>query len=121
MTKRGHSNAHVEQAEVHGTVTDAAIIPLEGGATVYTVKELPSLVMRKSEWRTLGDRMNWWRSTDGSGGTIWIEFHDRGGRVAVDELSLTGIHEAMFQCTQMLEELETAKESLDAAEEMETA
>jgi len=118
---RGHSNLHIDEIKRHeNKEIDAAMIPIEGGASLHTVRPLPPLALRKEEWRKIGDRMDWWKSTN-SGGTLWVEFHDRGGRVAVQDLTLDGLHNAMFQCTQMLEELETAREALDAAEEAEEA
>ena len=116
-TPRGHSNPHVEDLTVHPVVPDKVMIPIEGGASVYTVKPLPPLALSRDEWKRIGDRMNWWMSPAGTnGGAMWIEFHDRGGRVYVEDLGRDGIHNAEFQCTQMLEELETAKENLDAEE-----
>lgn len=44
---------------------------------------------------------------------MWIEFHDKDGRVEVSEMTFEGIHDAMFQCGRMLDELDGAKEELD--------
>jgi hypothetical protein len=63
--KRGHSNLRAEQTEAWSNdlkipnAPDVARIPLEGGAGVYTVRELPPLALRKSEWEEIGRRMNW--------------------------------------------------------------
>lgn len=117
MATRGHSNIQLEGIRQHERVDDAAMIPITGGATLRTVRPLPTLALRREEWKQIGDRMNWWLSPPNTnGGCLWIEFHDRGGRIPVEDLSMNGIHDAMFQCTQMLETLEEAKEALDAAE-----
>lgn len=61
--KRGHSNVHVGKTQVW-TIdgepnADVAKIPLEGGFTAYTVKELPPLALKREEWEEIGQRMNW--------------------------------------------------------------
>lgn len=118
---RGHSSAYPQLTEPYPTNPERASIPIEGGASVHTVKPLPALSLSFEEWETIGRKMNWIpngfsRRGMPGGGAMWIEFHDREGRVEVSELSRDGIHDAEFQCTQMLEELETAKEKLDDAE-----
>lgn len=55
---RGHSNVHVDQTERYGD-TDRAMIPIESGATVYTVKPLPPLSLSREEWQEIGERMGW--------------------------------------------------------------
>jgi hypothetical protein len=35
------------------------MIPLIGGADVYTVKELPPLALSKEEWEIIGRKMGW--------------------------------------------------------------
>lgn len=113
---RGHSNVRLENLTTNKN-TGAAMIQIEGGATLSTVRELPPLALRREEWKQIGDRMNWWLSPPGTNsGCLWIQFHDTGGRIQIEDLSLNGIHDAMFQCTQMLETLEEAKERLDALE-----
>src|ERR1043165_6069342 len=115
MATRGHSNARVDELTAHPTATHKALIAIEGGANVYSVKELPPLALSRDEWKAIGDRMNWWQSPpDTNGGCLWVEFHDRGGRLEVDALSDTGIEEAKFQCARMIEELEEAQEKLNA-------
>lgn len=114
---RGHSNVKLEGIRQHEVVSDAIMIPIEGGATLQTVRPLPTLALRRNEWKAIGDRMNWWQSPpDTNGGSLWIEFHDRGGRVELDLLTYDGINEAKFQCARMVEELEEAQEKLDAAD-----
>lgn len=61
---RGHSNAHVDQTEPHPTAPDKASIPIEGGATVYTVKDLPPLALSRDEWQEIGERMRWITATE---------------------------------------------------------
>ena len=56
---RGHSNVHAEQTKPYPTMPDKASIPLSGGATVYTVKELPPLALSREEWQEIGERMGW--------------------------------------------------------------
>lgn len=114
---KGHSNALLEQITQHpNKELDAAMIPIHGGRDVYSTRDLPPLALRKEEWRMIGDRMDWWKSTKHGSGTLWVEFHDTGGRVHVEDLTRDGIHAAKYQCEQMLEELETAAEALDAKE-----
>ena len=60
---RGHSNAHVEQTEPYPTMPHKASIPIEGGATVYTVKDLPPLALDREEWETIGRKMGWLSET----------------------------------------------------------
>ena len=55
---KGHSNAHAESTYRHET-TDAAMVPIEGGASVYTVRPLPTLALRREEWETIGRKMGW--------------------------------------------------------------
>lgn len=59
MKPRGHSNVHANQTEPHPTAPDRAMIPIEGGATVYSVKELPPLSLSREEWQEIGERMGW--------------------------------------------------------------
>lgn len=113
---RGHSNIKTESLRANDR-TGAAMIPLEGGATVNSVRSLPPLALRREEWKTIGDRMNWFASPPNTnGGSLWIEFHDRGGRVDVNNLTLEGIQAAKYQLERMAEELETAQEKLDGSE-----
>lgn len=62
--KRGHSNVRAEQTVEWKTVDQQvspghARIPLVGGSTVQTVKELPPLALDESEWRLIGQKMGW--------------------------------------------------------------
>jgi hypothetical protein len=68
MAKRGHSNVHAERTTVWATTDsrgrhisdpDMAVVPLEGGATVHSVRELPPLVLRRQEWAEIGRLMGW--------------------------------------------------------------
>lgn len=56
---RGHSNARVHEMQPHPTAPDKASIPIEGGASVYTVKDLPPLTLSRDEWQEIGERMGW--------------------------------------------------------------
>lgn len=59
---RGHSNLKASSTrpwpEGEGAV-EKAHIPLEGGADVTTVRELPPLALGVEEWREIGRRMCW--------------------------------------------------------------
>lgn len=57
--KRGHSNVNAAKTEPWPDNPEKARIPLEGGASVYTVRELPPLALGKSEWEEIGRRMGW--------------------------------------------------------------
>ncbi len=64
MTKKGHSNVKAgETAEWRSVdpkvAAGVARIPLQGGATVQTVKELPPLSLNETEWRIIGEKMGW--------------------------------------------------------------
>jgi hypothetical protein len=59
MSKRGHSNVHADQTTTYPTTPDRALIPIEGGASVSTVKELPPLSLSREEWETIGERTGW--------------------------------------------------------------
>ena len=87
MTKpRGHSNARVTELTTHPTATHKAMIPIEGGADVYSVKNLPPLALDRNEWKTIGDRMNWWMSPpDTNSGSLWICIHGLSPRSLLDE------------------------------------
>lgn len=56
---RGHSNAHTDQTIPYETNPDRASIPIEGGATVFTVRPLPPLSLSREEWQEIGERMGW--------------------------------------------------------------
>lgn len=47
---------------------------------------------------------------------MWLKLHDKDGEVGISELTYDGIHNAKYQCERMLEELEEAREKLDAEE-----
>lgn len=63
--RHGHSNVHAKQTEIWPNelkvpnAKEIARIPLEGGAGVYTVRELPPLALTREEWETIGRRMSW--------------------------------------------------------------
>ena len=57
--KRGHSNVYVERIERYPTSKEVAKLPLYGGATVQTCKELPPLAMDKEDWEKIGRYMGW--------------------------------------------------------------
>jgi hypothetical protein len=62
--KRGHSNVRehetVEWCKKDKAVTPGvARIPLNGGGTVQTWRELPPLALRVEEWQEIGRRMGW--------------------------------------------------------------
>ena len=62
MTRRGHSN--VQEEDLRHVLSDSsagdyALIPIFGGATFATVKELPPLALRKREWLAIGQKMGW--------------------------------------------------------------
>jgi hypothetical protein len=62
--KRGHSNVKSEKTEPWNdkdTEPGIAKIPLGGGATIQTFRELPPLALRKEEWQEIGYRMGWLR------------------------------------------------------------
>jgi hypothetical protein len=56
---RGHSNVHAEQTKPYPTNPEKALIPIEGGAEVHSVKRLPPLALTKKEWETIGCKMGW--------------------------------------------------------------
>lgn len=62
--KRGHSNAYVDRTAPYPTNPEKARIPIEGGADVYTVKELPPLALARDEWETIGRKMGWLPDTE---------------------------------------------------------
>jgi len=57
--KRGHSNVIVKELSLWDTPPDCAKLPLRGGATVSTCKELPPLALHKHEWEEIGRIMCW--------------------------------------------------------------
>lgn len=62
--KRGHSNVRAEKTCSWETIdkkVDAGIarIPLDGGSSPSTCKELPPLALREEEWQEIGRRMGW--------------------------------------------------------------
>ena len=56
---RGHSNVYAEETKPFPTSPEKACIPIVGGASVYTVKDLPPLALKKEEWKTIGRKMGW--------------------------------------------------------------
>ena len=62
MAKRGHSNMRTEELERvpnSSASGDYAMIPIFGGASVTTAKELPPLSIRCREWEEIGAKMGW--------------------------------------------------------------
>jgi len=57
--KRGHSNVHAERTEPWPGNEERDRVPIEGGADVTTVKELPPLALSHPEWLTIGEAMGW--------------------------------------------------------------
>lgn len=57
---RGHSNVHhLDEMKPYPTNPDRWSIPVQGGASVYTVKDLPDLALSKEEWLEIGRRAGW--------------------------------------------------------------
>jgi hypothetical protein len=48
-----------------------------------------------------------------------VEFHDKGERVEIEDLTFEGIHEARYQCVRTLDELTEAERAIEAADEAE--
>ena len=59
MSKRGHSNLYANEAQPHPGNASIAIIRISGGASPYTIKDLPPLSLSRDEWQTIGERMGW--------------------------------------------------------------
>ena len=58
--KRGHSNVFdLSNMKPYPTNPDRMSIRIQGGAQVYTVKELPPLSLSKDEWLEIGKRAKW--------------------------------------------------------------
>lgn len=58
--KRGHSNVHnLDRIVPYPTAPERVLIPLIGGANVYTVKELPPLSLDIEEWKQIGEKAGW--------------------------------------------------------------
>jgi len=58
--KKGHSNVYrLDEVKPYPTNPDRATIPIQGGASVTTVKELPPLALSREEWETIGRKMGW--------------------------------------------------------------
>ncbi|MFA5307433.1 MAG: hypothetical protein WC365_08350 [Candidatus Babeliales bacterium] len=59
MTK-GHSNVcNLETMHPYPTNPNRWCIPIEGGSSVYTVKNLPDLALSKNEWFEIGKKAGW--------------------------------------------------------------
>ena len=57
---RGHSNVYdLGSMKPYDTNPDRWSIPIQGGASVYTVKNLPDLALSKEEWLEIGKRAGW--------------------------------------------------------------
>ncbi len=61
-TPRGHTNCFAEETTV-SEMSGKALIPIEGGASVLTVRAFPPLALGKSEWIEIGRRMGWIEGT----------------------------------------------------------
>ncbi len=58
--KLGHSNVHsLHKIKPYPTNPDRFSIPIQGGATVTSVKDLPPLALSEQEWREIGSRAGW--------------------------------------------------------------
>ena len=58
--KRGHSNVYnISKLKPLSTHPDRVMIPIQGGASVSSVKELPPLALSKAEWLDIGKRAGW--------------------------------------------------------------
>ena len=53
----------LEEIKPYPTNPLRVIIPIEGGASVYTVKDLPPLALSKEEWLTIGRKTGWIKDT----------------------------------------------------------
>ena len=57
---RGHSNVYnLNEIKPYPTNPDRISIPIQGGARVDTVKNLPDLSLDKKEWEEIGRRAGW--------------------------------------------------------------
>ena len=57
---RGHSNVYnLEDMHPYPTNPDRWSIPIQGGASVTTVKDLPNLALSKDEWLEIGKKAGW--------------------------------------------------------------
>jgi len=58
--KRGHSNIYnTQEIKPYPSNPDRISIPIQGGATVMSVKELPPLSLSKHEWEEIGKQAGW--------------------------------------------------------------
>ena len=58
--KRGHSNIYNTGAiKPYPTNPDRISIPIQGGASVTSVRELPTLSLSKREWEEIGKTAGW--------------------------------------------------------------
>lgn len=57
---RGHSNiSNITAIKPVTTNRERVLVPIEGGADVYTTHELPPLALDKDEWQAIGRVMGW--------------------------------------------------------------
>lgn len=57
---KGHSNVYnLENIKPYLTNPEKMCIPICGGASVTTVKNLPDLALSKEEWRKIGQKAGW--------------------------------------------------------------
>jgi hypothetical protein len=59
MAKRGHSNVAAGEITPWPDCPDKARVPLCGGATAATVRDLPPLAIDREEWERIGQAMGW--------------------------------------------------------------
>lgn len=58
--KKGHSNVtRLEEMKPYLTNPDRWCIHIEGGSSVYSVRDLPDLALSKDEWLEIGQRARW--------------------------------------------------------------
>lgn len=70
--KRGHSNIDPTKARPWKDTPEKACIPLTGGASFQSSRELPPLALGKDEWEEVGLRMGWLKPTDAKGRVLRI-------------------------------------------------
>lgn len=56
---RGHSNVKLELVKPWPGDEEKAQVPLIGGATVNTTRDLPALALSRDEWEAIGKAMGW--------------------------------------------------------------
>lgn len=57
---RGHSNVvYLKEMKPYPTNPTRWLIPIQGGASVESVKPLPDLSLNKEEWLEIGRKAGW--------------------------------------------------------------